>query len=119
MRCDQYIGLNERGQKLVEGNLVVVQRKTIDTYPDGNVKEFEEVVEISDITIEATDNLAEGFGRFPLHKYTLVDGTEYTEFVQVEPWSSGPMFFIALKGKDGTPVKDSLWTEKELKEYGV
>ena len=119
MRCDQYMGLNDRAKKIVEGTVVSIQRKIIDTYPDGRVEESTTEVEVSDVTIEDTETFAEGFNKYPLYKYTLVGGTEYFEYVQEEPWSSGPMFFIALKDQNGNPVKDSLWTDEELRSFGV
>jgi hypothetical protein len=40
---------------------------------------------------------------------------QYTEYVYATPWSSGPMYFIALKDNEtGDPVPDSLWTDEEM-----
>ena len=51
--------------------------------------------------------------KFPLFSYD----EKYFEYVQEEPWSSGPMFFIALKDAEGTPVSESLWTQEEIDAY--
>jgi hypothetical protein len=51
---------------------------------------------------------------FPLYSYE----DKYCEFIQAEPWSSGPMFFIALQNnKDGSIIKESLWSEEEIEQY--
>jgi hypothetical protein len=41
---------------------------------------------------------------------------DFFEYVQDVPWSSGPMYFIALTDADGTPVGASLWTDEEMAE---
>ena len=38
----------------------------------------------------------------------------YTEYVQAEPWSSGPCIFTALRGADGEPVAESLWADRAI-----
>jgi len=34
--------------------------------------------------------------------------------VQCSPWCGGPMYYIALRRLDGTPLKLSLWTDEEI-----
>lgn len=51
---------------------------------------------------------------YPLMKYTLPDGRIFREYLQVQPWSSGPMSFLALMDGNGKPVLESLWTEEEI-----
>ena len=41
----------------------------------------------------------------------------YREFIQDEPWSSGPHTFLALKDRLGQVVKESLWDDEEIDEY--
>ena len=50
------------------------------------------------------------FNEAPLKEYTLIDGRKAKEFVQYEPWSSGPMIFLKLLIDDGTQF---YWTPKE------
>lgn len=53
-----------------------------------------------------------------LYEYEIPDPAgNYTvqEYVQAEPWSSGPMYFIALM-RNGQPVPESLWSEEEIEE---
>ena len=52
-----------------------------------------------------------------LYQYTLSDGKVYTEYVQADPWSSGPCYFIALKDENDVPISESLWTEEEIEGY--
>lgn len=50
-----------------------------------------------------------------LHEYTLPDGHVYREYVQTSPWSSGPMYFIALKDMQyDEPVARSLWSDHDI-----
>lgn len=87
-RTDHYVGINERAEKLIEG-------------------------------AEATqyDTLDGAFmNQFPLMQYDLPDGTTYFEYVQAEPWASGPHFFLALHDDEGNEVPASLWTDKEIEE---
>lgn len=85
-RQDQIIGLNERGRKLVEG----AQREVVGTYT-GMFGDPHDLME-----------------------YRFRDGRVFTEYVQTEPWSSGPCFFIALKDNIDRVVPESLWAEEEI-----
>jgi hypothetical protein len=92
MRTDQYIGLNERGKKFVEGLRAEILCK------------FEGAF----------------YNKFYLYAY-YADNEEFMsieptciEFIQEAPWSSGPMYFIALTTIRGTQVEESLWTEEEI-----
>lgn len=53
----------------------------------------------------------EGFGKYPLYRHNLKDGRTADEFVQAEPWSSGPMIFLALRLSDGTSIE---WPDAEI-----
>jgi hypothetical protein len=44
----------------------------------------------------------------------MPNGSVFEEFVQAEPWSGGPCYYIALKNKRGAVVRQSLWTDEEL-----
>ncbi len=54
----------------------------------------------------------------PVHKLTTYkhkNGKEIEEYIQAEPWSSGPMIFLALRYKENkNPIKSSLWSEEEI-----
>lgn len=51
---------------------------------------------------------------YPLHKYTMPDGTVYFEKIQAEPWSSGPVIFLALKNAKGNWIPNSLWDRNSI-----
>lgn len=90
MRSDQYIGLNSRAIDLV--------------------KELPERY----IGSRYIGSFEGAFGNeFGLWSYD----DKYFEFVQVVSWSSGPMFFIALKDVDGDEILESLWTDTEIEEF--
>ncbi len=38
---------------------------------------------------------------YTLHRYQSPDGEIWSEFIQAEPWSSGPMIFLAIKNSKG------------------
>lgn len=50
------------------------------------------------------------FDECPVNKYELKDNTWAQEFIQAEPWSSGPIVFIGLK----TTTKEFLHTEEYI-----
>ena len=89
MRTDQFIGLNPWATKLIEG--------------------------VKGTPISSHDTAWSGPQM--LHAFR-VNGEVYEEYVQASPWSSGPMYFYALK-KAGVPVEESLWTEDEIMFGGV
>lgn len=46
-----------------------------------------------------------------------VTGANFEEFVQAEPWSSGPVIFIGLKWSyTGKPVQGMNWSQKDIDE---
>lgn len=120
-RSDQVIGLNSRAEKLIEGEQVLQYIEHVTRVsPDGRKEELgpNEVYGSSVLCEESGDTFTGMFkNNYPLMKYTFPDGRILFEKVQAEPWSSGPMFFLALKDEQGKWVKKSLWTEKEMMEY--
>jgi hypothetical protein len=114
-RSDQYIGLNTWARKLVTRKLTVREEGTR-TFPGGKKQRFSRwrrmpvarkqhvgVIRGAWIPVVAV-----------LHRYTMPNGEQYVEFVQANPWSSGPQYFIALKDSRGNPVPESLWTDEEI-----
>jgi len=121
IRMDQYIGLNHRAEDLVAGKRILLYTKhETQIYPDGKTEVLDSKdIYGSDIKREESEEFYEGmFGdKYLLNKYTFPDGRVYIEFVQAEPWSSGPMFFLALKDAEtGEEIVESLWTEEEIDE---
>lgn len=87
-RTANYVGLNARGRARVAGLEIVKY------------------------------GLFEGafFSYFPLCAYIRRETHEvvYIEFIQEEPWASGPHYFIALMDIYGNRVLESLWTDEEI-----
>lgn len=50
------------------------------------------------------------FGEITINKYELKDGSYAEEYVQANPWHSGPVIFMGLKTKD----RRFEWTEEEI-----
>jgi len=115
----QYIGLSPAARDFLKINetKVVGKIKTINTYNDGRVVEseedFKESLTIREDSGECTYGMFEE-EKISLFKYTTDSGKVYTEYVQDDPWSSGPCIFIALKDESGNIVKESLWPEEEI-----
>lgn len=51
--------------------------------------------------------------------YRLLDGTYCFEYVQAEPWSSGPHTFLALAHDiDGhNPIPETLWDQEAIDQW--
>jgi len=143
IRMTQHAGLNQWAQDFVRGEQVLVCHEKIErTYPDGRVQTIgPRPVRGSSVRKEEGGEFYSGMfeeeGRWLLYKYTFPNGSVYWEVVQAEPWSSGPVIFLALtafppetvrfwrgelerQGCEGYLevqdycVPESLWTDEEL-----
>jgi hypothetical protein len=119
MRYDQYIGLTEKAISIVCPGTQTVLYTTTVTYPDGHTETFEREAEESIAkhkTYEEVDGAwAENF--LSLQEYVLPDGRVIREYVQAEPWSSGPCYFLALEEMiegEWEVLVESLWTEAAI-----
>lgn len=98
-RSDQYIGMTEAATKFLQENEVVEE-------PCPHCQRPYPVIRKEIATYSGM------FGEdYSLYRHELKDGRTADEFLQAEPWSSGPMFFIGLKVSDGT---EFLWPDKEI-----
>lgn len=119
MRSDQQMGLTYQARKFLQLNVSVQTcvEEVVRVYPDGRREQqsnrpvFEPVT-----TKEPSGEVYEGmFGdKYPLFKYKLTDGRVYYEYVQADPWFSGPCFFLALKDFKKEIVPQSLWSKEEM-----
>jgi hypothetical protein len=87
MRRTRYAGLNDNAR-----NLVAVAAK-----------------------VETVGSLSAVFQS--LKRYTMPDGTIYTEFQQAVVQSITEVYFVALKDKLGNNVEASLWTDAEMRTW--
>ena len=126
MRCDQHMGLNGWAETFVAGEQVLqYTEKGTRIYPDGKEEPFERPILGSNVKIEQNGGYDGMFSYmreddeshdYPLFKHIFPDGRIYYEEVQESPWSSGPVFFLALKDEKGEWVKESLWSEEEIND---
>lgn len=117
IRMDQHMGLNAWASQLVRGEPVFsCTERVIRTFPDGRKEEFTRDVHESSVRKEESGRTYSGMfeTEYPLSKYTFLDGRVYQEWVQAAPWSSGPVFFLALCDEEGNVVPESLWADWEL-----
>jgi len=50
-----------------------------------------------------------------LKEYETYDGIKIEEYVQAQPWSSGPCIFLALRNAETKePILQTLWDEEEI-----
>jgi hypothetical protein len=97
-RSTQFIGLSDRAKAFIADNQLQV---------------------VSSDDEETIDGM---FGE-PVHtiQYYYVGGhLAYKEYIQAEPWFSGPMIFLALWDIDNDcPVVETLWSDEEFAAEGV
>ena len=114
MRCTQVIGLSKRASKFLVDNLKIEMKKC--NCPDCKTQHREEMIE--EVYDKETGVQAGMFDDGPeLSRYRLKDDTWIYEYVQCDPWSSGPMIFLALRKEDGSPIQETLWTDEEITKY--
>lgn len=53
---------------------------------------------------------------YKLNAYLLKDGTKIYEKLQEDPWSSGPMFFLALVNENDEWIEATKWSEEEIQK---
>lgn len=118
IREDQHMGLHPNATALVTLPHVHLYDEKIERlYPNGLVEEIgPKPVFGNPVKTESSGKKYSGMfdNEYDLMKYALPNGTVLVEDVQASPWSSGPMFFLALKDVDGNWVKESLWPEDEI-----
>ncbi len=115
-RFDQLRGLNDWARK----NICKREKVRITgemTFKDGRRKRFSRWAKVPVARVEVYGTL-KGVWKphvTDLHRYTMPDGKVYEEYVQAEPWSSGPVYHLALRNaRTGKPLTESLWTQDEI-----
>jgi hypothetical protein len=53
---------------------------------------------------------------YKLNAYLLKDGKKIYEKLQASPWSSGPMFFLALVDENDEWIEATKWDEKVIEK---
>ena len=100
MRCDQYMGITPEAQELLAQNV------QIDVCPC-----CKRAMPINREVIGHYDGM---FGdQYDLHRIPLKEGYA-VEFLQEDPWSSGPMFFIGLTVYNGVLERTFKWSDDEI-----
>jgi hypothetical protein len=70
------------------------------------------------IHISNTNNFITGMFEEQVHElveYVTIGGSTVEEYIQAEPWSSGPVIFLALRFKETKePIRQSLWSEDDI-----
>ena len=115
MRSDQWIGLNAWATREV-GRTRTAREVGVRVFRRGRIERFDRKVRVPFAKVEVISPVAGAWVDVVghLHRYIMPNGKVYEEFLQADPWSSGPCYFIALKDQQGNPVPQSLWTDEEL-----
>jgi len=118
MRMDQYRGLNDWACKTVLKTEKVRQFGTM-VFSDGRRKRFSRWTKVPVARVRVIGKITGAWNPHvaDLHRFNMPDGKVYDEYVQVTPWSGGPVYHIALRDvRTGQPVPESLWTDDEIME---
>lgn len=99
MRCDQYIGLTTEAQEFLSEHEITPEPCSCCKRPFP--PKLEQIC-----TYRGINNT-----EYPLNRHFLMGGRYADEFLQADPWSSGPMFFIGLRVSDG---QEFSWSEEEI-----
>ena len=84
MRSDQHMGLTPDAIAFLEGHEI----------PEKCCKECKRPFPRE---LEVIGHYHGMGGEYPLHRHELADGDYVDEYIQAEPWSSGPCFFLGLQ----------------------
>lgn len=108
MRSDQFVGLNNRAIEFLEKYAIKATHIII---VEGEIVSTEEKVHV----MEGKNYRSEMYNDdVRLNAYKLKDGEQVEEYEQYCGYSSGEVHFIALMDSGGTPIEETLWTEKEI-----
>ena len=114
-RFYQNRGFNSTAKEILAPNGETFE--TYKVYPDGRKELISETNRDYHYTTETIKHIDSWYGEGPsLNKYTFNDGNVLYSGIQAEPWSSGPVTFLALyfDAECKNPVPGTLWSEKEI-----
>ncbi len=121
MRCDQDRGLTPQAQALLAGcgkKHFTGRSETVNAVLSNHRQSVDVLVPVVEPCVRQEPSGRSYSGMFgdeyPLYKYTFREGDVFYEEVQAEPWSSGPVFFLALQDEDGNWVAETLWPEEDI-----
>lgn len=118
MRTEQYMGLSPRAHELIQ-SLGVIQAPDPNgiEYGAWNTSKLNRWV----TTIPEINTIDEAIAKLQAKRTELVDAlpTIFTEFIQADPWSSGPMWFVGLDSpveslKEAISVGGINWAQDEI-----
>lgn len=124
-RSWSFYGLNAQAKQFLEDNLELAEfEQTVTrTYADGRVESITQT--LKEDAWQKAVSYAEHQPWFDdplkLKHYGLKNGQTVYEYIQEEPWSSGPCTFLALSYSanncEGNVVESSLWLEQTIRDY--
>lgn len=117
-RSTQWMGFTPESHKWLLNNAICEKVSVITTklYRDDR-REINETINDEINSIETGQEVTGMFEELvhKIREYPLKNGKVVEEYIQAEPWSSGPCIFMALRYKDTKkPIRASLWSQKEI-----
>ena len=101
-RSTSYIGLSKEAREFLKENAVIEPVTFNNGYGDCTIYR----------PVGVKTGVCGMFEECELQTYIMKDGSEAEEFVQFDPWASGPWIFVGLKHNDNVIG----WTEAEVDE---
>jgi hypothetical protein len=119
MRCWQYIGFNEAAKKILAETKTVGDKEITCRYiDDRGITTWKEQIKESAYTKERYAVEQPWYdSENELYRYKFDDGRILEDYVQAEPWSSGPCTFMALRDAvSKEPLTETLWSEEDIQK---
>jgi len=113
-RSTQFYGLNPRAEKFIKDKALHTELKVCEVcgHETGGKPIVGYNEDVKGMFGETVCTLRWFFSKYGDHTFE--------EYIQDEPWDSGPMIFLALRWCcDKLPIKESLWTDKEMGIDGI
>jgi hypothetical protein len=124
-RSWNFYGLSAQAHQFLNDNLQLTEfEETVTrTYADGRVHSTTRKLQEESWQKGIAYSEHQPWFDEPLHlkSYVLKNGQTVYEYVQEEPWSSGPCTFVALSysenNRDNNPVESTLWSQRMIADY--
>jgi hypothetical protein len=110
-----YRGFTSDTNKLIVENVKVGTRVIVDLDLEGKVTQArtEDVLK-NNVHIDFVAQEDSWYGEGPtIEKFTFSDGRVWESYIQEEPWSSGPVTFMAMRDfTTREPITETLWPQE-------
>jgi len=104
MRCDQYMGMTDEAGDFLEENQI--PREVCPTCKQSIPYDLKTISHYNGMYMN----------EYPLVRFELKNGGHADQYLQAQPWSSGPIAFIGLKvfNKKDKLIKTFEWSQEDI-----